>query len=66
MVQLAAFCAVVCKGPCGEQKGKALSEADFSLRSSQSLPLRRKTKKYKECNRTPYVFYVYINVLADV
>ena len=31
------FVAYVCKGPRGEREGKALSGADFSLRSSQSL-----------------------------
>ena len=33
---------------------------------ANTFPLRSKNKKYKECNRTPYVFYVYIKVLADV
>ena len=31
--------------PCGEQKGKALSGADLSLRSSQSLPLGKIANK---------------------
>lgn len=52
--------------PRGEREGKALSEADISLRSSQSH-LPPKVTKQKDVARHLFVFYSYgASLLADI
>ena len=55
-----------CKGPRGERNGKALSEADFSLRSSQSVNSHKITKQ-EDVNEVDVFFFLYLdaNLFAE-
>jgi hypothetical protein len=57
---LAAFAQWACKGPCGEQKGKALSGADLVCGVANSpSPLDHNAKRMAFLKSHPFCFYAY-------
>jgi len=54
---LTSSCCCLCNGPCGEQKGKALSEASDSKRSSQSWYPDKVQQEGVDFS-TPFIFFL--------